>query len=193
MLKPSAFWKCIGVSYTGISLHVLPSMMLPKEVETVPGHQSTSLSLRNEPILSWVEHTAVDVLIGLCASFDTAPSRLSGKKLSRNPWYLTITRTQGLPFVVILQRSLEHLINASYCIRMRSRPLPWPAGSTNLLPGNTRSTTTHRHCLRTTGPTLAILSLCALLALLSSVSWECRPGLACWTWPGALDDKSQRD
>jgi hypothetical protein len=59
-----AFSKCIGQSYTGISLHVLPSMMLPREVETGPDHQLTSLALRNEPISSLVEHAAAHFLIG---------------------------------------------------------------------------------------------------------------------------------
>jgi hypothetical protein len=39
-------------------------MMLPREVETGPDHQLTSLTLRNEPISSLVEHAAAHFLIG---------------------------------------------------------------------------------------------------------------------------------
>jgi hypothetical protein len=155
-LKASAFSKCIGVSYTGISLHGSPSRLLPGKLKPPPGHKPTSLSFKKRTHLVLGRTYGCGARDWPWASLIQPPSRSSGKNGPQDPWYIATTRTQRLPFVVILRRSLEHLIDASYCIRMRSRP---PLGLLDpqiCCPSNFRSTTTHRHCLRTTRPTLAI-------------------------------------
>jgi hypothetical protein len=152
-------------------------MMLPLRLKESLTVNRPSLSLRKYPIVYSVKQPTTGLLDWSRYLLDMDKRRRPGGTSSRSPSHLGIIMTWGLPFVV-LRRSLDHVIGARRCICMRSRPyldLPDPQICCRVTGGPGQRI---RMAFRPQDLPLAMLSLCAALATLSSISYGHTPGLA---------------